>query len=248
MQRNSGMRAFGLRLVVLLAFIALPQHVSGSSDADADNLGLDSNPIDDLDDDADLEEESIMEEYEISSPREVNDLWMKVIRETQKRGEKVSLTKDSTLHKEATEEAHAQLGIRPKRQKRAQANALLAGPTVRYLPPAADNGTANGPLTGGAQSESSTSNRHGAVTARGMPEAQALVMTEMYNKSLQLAENISKGVIAGLGALAYNETQASEDQKPDLSTMDVVWTLARKMKEGNESEQFRKRKVSGKAV
>ena len=34
-----------------------------------------------------------------------------------------------------------------------------------------------------------------------MPEAQALVMTEMYNRSVMLAENISKGVIAGLGAL-----------------------------------------------
>jgi hypothetical protein len=120
---------------------------------------------DDSDDDFldDLEDEEAAEEYVITSPKHINDLWHESIKEHMKKGEKIDIREGGYTYKLAEKEAHEQLAIRPKSQKRAQTNALLAGPTVRYL---------------GGGEDGAESGNAGAVLQANQG-SQALVMNEL---------------------------------------------------------------------
>ena len=88
--------------------------------------------------DDELEDDELLEAYEqefvIRSPKHINDLWHESVKQHMKAGQKIDIREGGYTYKLAEQEAHEQLAIRPTKQKRAQANALLAGPTVRYLP------------------------------------------------------------------------------------------------------------------
>ena len=116
---------------------------------------------DELEDDELLEAHE-QEEFVIRSPKHINDLWHESVKQHMKAGQKIDIREGGYTYKLAEQEAHEQLAIRPTKQKRAQANALLAGPTVRYLP------------SGGSEDPGGN---NGVSSSAG--SSQALVMNEL---------------------------------------------------------------------
>ena len=150
--------------------------------------------------------------------------WIAAIHDHLRKNKTLDLKPGGDMHKRGEAEARKRLRIRDKKSGRALSNALLAGgERVRAL--AAPDGAAapnwNANATGGAKG----ADRGELMAAPSAAEdgQGALVMTEMFNQSLELYSNISKGALANVGALRVNET--ARKKKADLPMLDVVWNV-----------------------
>jgi len=226
----------GRLLWACLLLLVLSARFAHGAAADEDAAATAAEDEDELDDE--LEEESEegglgfaeVEEVEISSPQQVQKYWIAAIHDHLRKNKTLDLKPGGDMHKRGEAEARKRLRIRDKKSGRALSNALLAGgERVRAL--AAPDGAAAAGWEGNA-----SAGGNGALVAptAGEDGSGALVMTEMFNQSLELYGNISRGALANVGALRVNET--ARKKKPDLSPLDVVWNVVSELIEQNQTQ------------
>jgi hypothetical protein len=199
------MRIVGFALVCLI----LCSRVAADDDVDGDDDDL----LDDLDEGFEAES------FDLRSPKEIDDIWLKVVRETIKHKGKVSLKVGDDMHAQAEAEARSIGSFRPNKTKAKMGAALLAGPSggARISAIAAGvepskSGKGNASVDGGA-ADASNAVWLGSSSATG----STIVTKEHWDASQELGDNISQwGAIAKIGGLTVNETAREKKWGTDV--------------------------------
>jgi hypothetical protein len=179
---------------------------------------LDEYLDDDLDLD-DLEDGFAAESFDLRSPKEIDEIWLKVIRENVKNKRKIGMSPGDEMHTEAENEARALGAFRPKKTKAKMGAALLAGSNggsrISAIAGGVDpakSGKGNASVDGGA-ADASKAIWLGSNSATG----STIVTQEHWEASEELGENISQwGAIAKIGGLTVNDSAREKKWGTDV--------------------------------